>query len=195
MGDNVGGGSPADGTALAHELIRQDVGPGFVCLNDPDAVRAATSAGVGRPLSMRLGGRSDARYGPPLAGDFVVRGLFAGTFEETEPRHGGLRWFDQGPTAVVEGRGLTVMLTSRRTAPFSLRQLTAFGLDPARFHVIVAKGVHAPIGAYAAVCPTRLRVDTPGITAADLTRFDYVNRRRPLFPFESGCVWAPEGAP
>ena len=39
MGDNVGGGSPADGTLLAWELHRQRVSPAFVCLNDPAAVQ------------------------------------------------------------------------------------------------------------------------------------------------------------
>jgi hypothetical protein len=29
-----------------------------------------------------------------------------------------------------------------------------------------------------------LRVNTPGVTTADLTRLEYRHRRRPLFPFE-----------
>jgi microcystin degradation protein MlrC len=178
MGDNVGGGSPADSTVLAHELVRQNVGPAFICLNDPAAVRTCSDAGVGATVTLSVGN-------PPFLARFTVRGLFDGVFEESQARHGGIRRFDQGPTAVVEDDGLTVMLTSRRTAPFSLGQLTAFGLDPKRFRVIVAKGVHAPVAAYAPVCPTLIRVNTPGVTSADLTHFTYRRRRRPLYPFES----------
>src|SRR5262245_61335529 len=38
MGDNVGGGSPGDGTLLAHSLQAAGVGPSFVCLFDPHSV-------------------------------------------------------------------------------------------------------------------------------------------------------------
>jgi microcystin degradation protein MlrC len=192
MGDNVGGGSPADGTVLAHELRAQGVAPAFVCLQDPEAVRTAAGAGIGTTVPLSVGGKTDDRHGPPLAAMFAVRGLFDGTFEETQARHGGIKRFDQGPTAVVEtADGLTVLLTSRRTPPFSLRQVTAFGLDPARFRVLVVKGVHAPVAAYAPVCPTLLRVNTPGVTSADLSHLVYHHRRRPLFPFEPDARLAP----
>ena len=52
------------------------------------------------------------------------------------------------------------------------------------FRVLVAKGVHAPVAAYREVCKTFIRVNTPGVTCADMTRQIYHHRRRPLFPFE-----------
>jgi microcystin degradation protein MlrC len=191
-GDNVGGGSPGDGTTLAHELRRRRVGPSFVCLADPAAVREAAAAGVGARVRLRVGGKHDDRHGSPLEAEFIVRGLTDGRFTESEPRHGGITAFDQGPTAVVEtDTGLTVMLTTRRMAPFSLNQLTGNGLRPERFHVLVAKGVHAPVAAYAPVCRHLIRVGTPGVTAAALSGFDYRRRRRPMFPFEADTAWHP----
>ena len=91
---------------------------------------------------------------------------------------------------------LTVLLTSRRTPPFSGRQLGAAGLDPAGFRVIVAKGVNAPLAAYGPLCPTIIRVDTPGVTCADPRKLEYRYRRRPMFPFDAppGSA-APEPAP
>lgn len=193
MGDNVGGGGPADSTVLAHELLRQRVAPVFVCLNDPDAVAACSTLGAGGTGPLTVGGKSDDRHGEPLTVTGTVRGLFDGVFEEWEPRHGGARRYDQGATAVVESdSGLTLMLTSRRTAPFSLRQLTAFGVDPTRFRALVTKGVHAPVAAYAPVCPTLIRVNTVGATSADLSQFEYRHRRRPLYPFEADARWPAE---
>src|SRR5439155_8136394 len=117
MGDNVGGGSPGDGTTLLHAL-HGSVGPAFVCLCDPIAWRAALQVGVGNRGPLRVGGRTDQLHGEPFEADFLVRGLYEGRFEEPEPRHGGIKAFDQGPTAVVEAaRGLTVMLTYRRMVP------------------------------------------------------------------------------
>jgi microcystin degradation protein MlrC len=138
-----------------------------------------------------MGGRTDpARHGPPLAADVTVRRLTDGRFDEPSPRHGGFTSFDQGPTAVVEtDRGLTLMLTTRRMVPFSVRQLTSAGLDPAAFRILVAKGVHAPVAAYAPVCKHLVRVDTDGATTADLSRLEYRHRRRPIYPFEPDAEW------
>jgi microcystin degradation protein MlrC len=100
-------------------------------------------------------------------------------------RHGGFTHFDQGRSAVVQtDRGLTVLLTSRRVPPWSLRQLTSCQLDPSSFQVIVAKGVVAPLAAYRDICRSVIQVDTPGCTCANMQRLRYLHRRRPMFPFE-----------
>ena len=92
---------------------------------------------------------------------------------------------DMGPTAVVTtGTGLTISLTSLRTVPLSLGMVTSIGLDPADFHIIVAKGVHAPVAAFGPVCSELIRVDTVGATAADMRTFEYRYRRQPMYPFE-----------
>jgi microcystin degradation protein MlrC len=192
MGDNVGGGSPGDGTLIAQELHQRRLGPSCVVLADPESQRAARAAGVGHRVRLRAGGKTDERHGEPLDAEFTVRGLSDGKFTEPNPRHGGFTSFDQGPTAVVESdTRLTLALTTNRMAPFSLNQLVSCGLDPARFRVLVAKGVHAPVAAYAPVCKHLIRVDTPGVTSADLSRLTYRHRRRPMFPFEPETVWTP----
>ena len=191
MGDNVGGGSPGDGTTLVHALHGRPVlMPAFVCLCDPESVAQAEAAGVGGIVHLRVGGKTDNRHGKPFEADFLVRGLFEGKFAETQPRHGGFLHFDQGPTAVVEtAQGLTIMLTTRRMVPFSIKQLTSCGLDPAKFRMLVAKGVHAPVAAYAPVSKHLIRVDTPGVTTADLSHLEYRHRRRPMFPLERDAEW------
>ena len=154
-------------------------------LQDPESVHHAESLGVGHRVTLRMGGKCDRLHGEPIEAIVEVISLHDGKFEETEVRHGGIRSFDQGRTAiVVTDSGLTVMLTTRRTAPFSLRQLTAFGVEPEGFQAIVAKGVHAPTAAYAPISKHLIRVNTPGITSADLAHFEFHQRRRPLFPFE-----------
>ena len=190
MGDNVGGGSPGDGTWIAWELYRTGVGPAFVCINDPAVVRMAEETGVGNSATFSIGGRTDDLHGSPLEGKFQVQQLTDGRFKESEVRHGGFTEFDQGRTAILTTeRGLTIMVTSKRTLPFSLKQLTTFGFEPAQFQIIVAKGVNAPLAAYRPVCPSILRVNTRGVTMADMTQLPYQHRRKPLFPFEEQTKW------
>lgn len=189
MGDNVGGGSPGDGTLLVHELSRQGLLPAFACLVDPDG---AARAEAGRRLRLSVGGKCDRLHGAPFEDEFAIAAVFDGRFEETQVRHGGFARFDQGRTAVaVTDRGLTLMLTTRRVPPFSLRQLTAFGIDPRSFRALVIKGVHAPVAAYRDACRPLIRVDTPGVTTADPARMVYSCRRRPMAPFEPECDWTP----
>ena len=192
VGDNVGGGSAGDGTALAAELHRRGAGSAFVCIYDPESVAAAETAGRDAVLSLRIGGKTDRLHGETLAIDCRILDVFDGRFFEPEVRHGGVHHYDQGRTAVVEStQGIVIMLTSKRMVPFSLHQLTDFGIDPKTFRFIVAKGVNAPLAAYREVCPSFVRVDTPGSTAANMTAFEYRHRRCPMFPFEPDLRWAP----
>lgn len=191
MGDNVGGGSAADGTFLAQAISERGIGPAFVCLFDPEAVKLAEAAGEGSRISLSVGGKTDDQHGPPLTAEFRVRSFHEGKFRESQARHGGFTEYDQGRTAILEtSSGLTVMLTSRRMVPFSLQQLFSCGLDSAGFRILVAKGVNAPLAAYREVCPHFIRVNTPGSTCADMTQLPFRNRRRPLFPFEAETSWS-----
>lgn len=185
MGDNVGGGSSADGTQLLAAIHAASIGPSFGCLFDSAAVMACETAGPGTSLHLSIGGKSDHEHGEPMELDLKVRSLHAGVFQEPMPRHGGITSFDQGQTAICETEnGLTLMLTSKRMVPFSLQQLKSCDIDPHKFQVLVAKGVNAPIAAYREVCNAFIRVNTAGSTCADMTRLKYTNRRRHMFPFE-----------
>jgi microcystin degradation protein MlrC len=191
MGDNVGGGSPGDGTWLANAISERGMSDAFVCLYDPAAVAQCVAGGVGAKLQLEMGGKTDVLHGPPLVDEVEVLGLYDGKFEETQARHGGFTKMDQGETAVVRtGRGLTVMLTSRRAPPFSLKQITTFGIEPAKFKMLVAKGVNAPLAAYKEACKSFIKVNTAGCTSADLNQFQFHQRRRPLYPIERDFEWA-----
>ena len=190
MGDNVGGGSPADSTLLAHALIKHQVKRSFVCLYDPESVKEASNYGLSKSIELNMGGKTDRRHGNPIKAKVRLRSIHTGVFEEKKPRHGGFTKFDQGKTAVVETEnGMTIMLTSKRMAPYSLSQLYSCTLDPNDFEVLVAKGVNSPLAAYKEVCSRFIRVDTPGVTSSNLNNFEYLARRTPMYPFEKDFDW------
>lgn len=193
MGDNTGGGSPGDGTTLAHAWLQRGQGRCLAILADADAAALATAAGVDSTLQLSIGGKIDPlRHGPPIADHWTVRWLSDGRFRETQPRHGGYSDFDQGPTAVLEGSsGLTVVATTLRVAPLSLQQILSQNIQPTDFAAIILKGVHAPVAAYAPVCSELIRVNTDGATTADLSRLSWSGRRQPLYPLEPLHDWSP----
>jgi microcystin degradation protein MlrC len=185
LGDNIGGGSAGDGTVLLREIVRLGASGAVVVLYDPEAVAEAARIGPGGALRREVGGRVDRMHGDPVQVSGVVRSLHDGKWEETQARHGGRRFNDQGPTAVVDvDRGNTLVLNSLRTPPFSLGQLTSLDIDPSRQSILVVKAAIAYKAAYAPIAARVIEVDTPGLTAVDPARFEYRHRRKPMFPFE-----------
>jgi microcystin degradation protein MlrC len=195
VGDNIGGGSPADSTVLLALARRVGVQSLLQTLYDPEAVAACVAAGVGATVRLRVGAKTDGRHGEPVEIEGRVRLLSDGRYEDPTPTHGGARFFDAGPTAVLEAPDdYTLVLTSRRVGNTSREQMYALGIRPERKRVVVAKGVVSPRPAYAPIAAEIILVDTPGVTTADLTRFRYERRRRPLYPFEPEAAYETAGA-
>lgn len=186
MGDNAGGGAPGDSTVLAKLSQAEGKFRTLFYVPDEESVKAAQAAGVGGRVSLKVGGKLPMTPSAPLEVEGTVVSFHDGLYSESQPRHGGQTGGNMGPTAVVKtDDGFTLLLMSRRGGPNgSIQPILTCGLKPSDFDIIIIKGVHAPIGAYAEVCPTLIRVNTPGVTSADMHSLDYRNRRKPLFPFE-----------
>ena len=190
MGDNIGGGSAGDSTFLLAELLRQKAQGFVVVLADPEAVQIAHRAGVGGPFRARAGGKRDRLHGEPVELSGRVKLLYDGKFVETEVRHGGQRYHDQGVSALIELPGGTdtapnlVLLTTLREPPFSLQQLTSAGIQPHRQKILVVKAAVAFRPAYEPVAGEIIEVDTGGVTAVNPARFPYRQVRRPLWGLE-----------
>ena len=184
MGDNVGGGAPGNSIFLLDQLEDARIKKSFICIYDPGCVSILMDNVVGESVQLQFGAGQENFEVRKREITLLWKG--AGKFNEFTPRHGGQIHFDMGNTAIVKTENEDiVMLTSLRTPPYSLNQLTVFDINPYSFTAIIAKGVNAPIAAYSEVCKHMLQVNTPGVTQADMTRFIYKKRRVPLFPFEA----------
>jgi microcystin degradation protein MlrC len=152
-------------------------------------VTACTAAGVGGAVRLTIGGTSHPEVGPPLEAAGEVLRLDAGVFRADAPVHAGLDVSDAGPTALARlDTGQLVVLTTRAVMPVSATQVTRLGVDLAELDVVLAKGVHSPLAGYAGHVADHVFVDTPGVTAVDLNRLPYRNRRAPMLPFEDDAV-------
>ena len=187
MGDNIGGGSPGDSTIILAELLKQDAAEFVVVLWDAESVQTCLRVGIGEEVALSVGGKTDTRHGKPVPIRGRVRLIHDGHFVETEPRHGGHKYHNQGLTAVVElaapHRAL-VVLTSRRQTPFSLHQLLSLGVQPQGMRIIVVKAAIAYRAAYEPIAGEIIEVDTPGLTAVNPQHFTYGHLRRPIFPLD-----------
>ncbi len=186
-GDNIGGGSAGDGTAILDQLIRQNATGWVMTISDAQANEAAFKAGVGGAFDMLVGARTDKMHGVPVRVRGRVKALTDGNFIETEVRHAGRRYFQMGLTAVIEAAGSTadlpniLLLTRTPSMPLSLHEIISNGVYPARQRILVAKGTTAPRAAYEPVAARIVEVNTPGATDVNPAHFTYRQVRRPMF--------------
>ena len=191
MGDNIGGGSAGDSTFVLGELLRQNAEGWVVVLADPKSVQECAAANIGAAITLRVGGNEDNLHGGPVEVNGRVKCLHDGQFQETEPRHGGRRYHDQGLTAVLDmghsesGVPSLLVLTTHREAPMSLHQLLSVGIQPERQKILVVKAAIAYRAAYEAIAGHIIQVDTPGLTAVNPARFVYRNVRRPMWGLDA----------
>jgi microcystin degradation protein MlrC len=188
VGDNVGGGGDGRSTVLLEAMIAAGVGGGVVILHEQLAVDECLAAGIGAEVTLKLGVGAVDVDGKPrsLTITGTVRAESNGLYEEPRATHGGFRFFDQGSTVVVAlAEDNLVVLTSKLVLPTSPEQLRSVGVEPTQRTRIVAKGVVSPRAGYEPIAGQLVLVDTPGVTAADLSTFAYHHRRRPMEPFET----------
>ncbi|WP_127579293.1 M81 family metallopeptidase [Paenibacillus koleovorans] len=182
--DNVGGGSPADGTHMLPHLLRASK-PSLLVLRDAEAARLAAEAGIGGVLRASVGGKSDGWHGEPVPIEGRVRLLFDGDYTHIGRYMTGAR-ARMGLTAVVQAGPVTIVLTSGRVAPWDPGHVLSVGLQPTDFHMIVVKSALAWKTAFGDVAKLAIDVDTPGCCGANLHLFPYRQLKRPIYPLDPG---------
>ena len=183
VGDNIGGGTPGDGTVLLAELLAQEARDAAIVIADAEAARAAHAAGVGATVDLVVGGKTDRLHGDPVAVTGRVRLLSDGHWVHEGPENAGVP-VDMGPTAVLRCGGVDLVLTSHKSMPGDQQQLKSLGIDPARQHIIVVKAAVRWRGGFEAVARHAIYADTPGLGSVDLRRFNFQRIRRPIFPLD-----------
>jgi microcystin degradation protein MlrC len=178
--DNIGGGAPGDGTGCLRALVSHHIENSAVCLNDPEAVQALSDLQVGNnggKRTLALGGKGSRFDAGPLELEVELVSRSNGRFElENKQSHLASMcgdYFDMGNCAVVQHAGMTILLTTNKTAPFDLGQWRSQGVEPAMLNVIVAKAAVAHRAAYDPIAARSFTVDTPGPCSNDLKRLPY----------------------
>ncbi|MDP8958275.1 MAG: M81 family metallopeptidase [Actinomycetota bacterium] len=166
VADNVGGGSPGDGTALLAELLAQGAQGAVVTVADADVAREAARLGEGALVQAKVGAKADRLHGEPVPVHGRVARVTDGGYRTQGSWMTGQE-FSMGTTAVITVDGVTVVVMERATPPFHAEQLLSLGVDPAGAAIIVAKGAIAWRAAYGEVAARVIEVDTPGICPVD----------------------------
>jgi microcystin degradation protein MlrC len=186
--DNIGGGAPGNGTGLLRALLAAGTGNAGIIMNDPAAVAALAGLPPGAVRTLAIGGRDNPFDPGPVTLEVTLVSSSDGRFtlEDLNSHMVAARGchIDMGPCAVVRHRGLTLLLTSRKTAPFDLGQWRSQGIEPRDFAVIGVKAAVAHRRAYDPIAARSFTVATPGPCSSRLADFPYRRLSRPVFPLD-----------
>jgi len=185
IADNPGGGGANDSVEVLRALIEQGAhSAALAAIYDPEVVELGIAAGVGQPLEVALGAKTDALHGEPVAVAGIVRFVGDGRFQYTGEMTRGA-WANMGDCIVLDVDGILVVVCSERLQQRDPEVFRYCGIDAAAMDVLVVKSAVHFRAAFAGVAGCIVEADGPGLTALDLTLFDFAQIRRPIFPLDA----------
>ena len=192
VADNPGAGTSCDGTEILRSLIAHNARSVVVALMfDPQTVRQAVEAGVGATIEAAIGGKVDDLHGSPVRATAYVRAITDGFFINGGPM-GTNSESNMGTTAVLEigGRGgIEIICTTYRRAANDANALRSVGIDPTQRQIVVIKSSVHYRADFTPLVREIVKVDAPGLSSPNWSRFDFQRLRRPIYPLDREMEW------
>ncbi len=179
--DNPGGGAASDATFILERLIERGVTNAAVGpIWDPVAARVAIEAGEGARLALRVGGKIGPLSGRPLDLDCTVvrvrdEHVQTGLGDTPTP---------MGACALVECRGIEILLVSIRNQAMGTDLFTGIGCDLAARKLVVVKSSQHFFASYSRIARHVIYAAAPGSVTFDLAKLPYRRIRRPKWPID-----------
>jgi microcystin degradation protein MlrC len=190
--DNPGGGGYGDSTELLRALLDAAVTDAcFGPMVDAETAAVLHRGKVGDRVSVRLGGKTDPRFGGgplDLTGQLML--LSDGSYVGDGPMAGGLKG-NWGPTAVIRVDGIDILVVSIPNQMLDLQQFRAFGIDPVEKSIVALKSMQHFRAAFEPIAGEVIVCDSGALCTPDLSKLPYVNVQRPIFPLDRGLQLAP----
>lgn len=182
MADNAGGGAPSDSTFILRAFLDAGIeGALFGLIWDPESIELAFVAGEGATLKLRIGGKNGPFSGEPIALEVTVNSLRESA---SQPHIADGYPVKLGRTAVVEARGVRIVLNDVRQQPFHPEAFITAGVDPWDMRIVVVKSSYHFYAGFGERARQVIYVDTPGLLNNDPAARPYTRITRPLWPLD-----------
>lgn len=187
--DNTGSGGTMDTTAVLGEILRQGLeNVAFYAICDPQAAEEAAAAGVGKTLTLTLGGKVPMPalkvQSEPLTVTGRVKLVFDGVYLNRGPMYRGVR-NDTGLTVVLDTGKVEIVIVSRHQEPFDINCLLSAGIDPLQKRYVVLKSrVHWRAG-FSEMARAIIECTGVGVTTSDYSQIEFKHVRRPIYPLDA----------
>ncbi len=184
--DNPGAGAYGDSTTLLKAMIAADLRNVVVyAICDPQAAREAAASGVGKNITLAVGGKTDpSQGGEPLTLTGYVATISDGRFVAHGPMGGGVAR-NYGLSVVLRVGGIDIVLISNNGQATDLGQLTSLGIDPTRKSTVVVKSMQHFRAAFQPIAREVLEVDAGALCTKNFLERPYRRVRRPIWPLDN----------
>jgi len=191
VADNPGGGGRGNTTRILSAL--HEAGAGGVLLGvfiDPALAAAAHEAGEGADIAAVFNSAAETEFSKRFEAPARVAALSDGECVGRRGLWAG-RALSLGPAALLDLGGIKAVVATNRKQCAEPKFFEMFGLDIARARTVVVKSRgHFRAGFDEFFSPDRvIEVDAPGLTSPVLSRFDFKNLPRPVYPLDADTVW------
>jgi len=182
--DNTGGGAPGDSTEILRTFIEQKLIDAVVLyIVDPEVAQLAHQAGVGQPITVSVGGKSDPIQGPPVVMHAEVMAISNGDFTYDGPMYAGLTG-NMGVSAWLKQDGVSVVVVTAAEQPLGPAFAKTLGIDcPSMKYIAVKSSVHFRSG-FERFAGSIFSVDAAATHTHDFRQLAYQKRTRAVFPVE-----------
>jgi microcystin degradation protein MlrC len=186
--DNCASGGTMDTMAVLGAILDaglEDVAAFAVC--DPQAVRQMREAGSGARVTLSLGGKTEmpslGLKGEPREVTGTVKRITDGLYRNEGPMGRG-ELMDMGPTAVLECRGVEIVVVSRQVEPYDIAAWRHLGIDPAaKRYVMLKSRVHWRAG-LGDIAKAVVECAGVGVCTSDYSQLNFRRVRRPVYPLD-----------
>jgi len=175
--DNIGGGTPGDGTDLLGQLLKTNKKNILAIINDPEAALHCHKKKIRDRINLFIGAKTDSFHGDPISINAEIEFISDGKFElENKNSHLASMMGDQidmGLSAVIKNEKVRILLTSIKTPPMDLGQLYSQGIDPKDANFIIIKAAVSHKDAYDPIASYSFYIDSKGLCTSNLKRLPY----------------------
>lgn len=181
--DNPLSGGIGDTPTLFRALLdaKPKVPTVFGFFFDPALVARAHREGEGAVLDAKLGGRITDAFGAPVAVKARVLKLTDGKFRNRGPMEHNLP-VDLGKTALLEVKGIQVIITERCQTPNDPGYFALHGIDLDKVALLCVKAKNHFRAGFTSLTRAIIDVDCPGPAASNLRHYRFRHAPMSLYP-------------
>jgi microcystin degradation protein MlrC len=164
--DNPGAGGNSNTTGMLRALVKnlaQDAALGV--LFDPDAAKAAHNTGIGKTITLGLGGEL-ALGDQPFQGTFTIEHLSDGNLTVKGPMMRGAK-ISLGPTARLRIDGIRIVVGSSKVQMLDRELYRVAGVEPEQMKILVNKSSVHFRADFSPMAHSILVAESPGPMIAD----------------------------
>ena len=163
--------------ALLDALFRHEAKGVAMCVMwDPEAAELAHTAGIGKTINIRLGGKHNIPGDKPFCGNFRVDALSDGKFVTTGLGIPG-RKINLGQTAVLTINEISIVTASKRMQAYDQDIFRHIGIEPKKKKILALKSTCHFRADFDSIAETTLVALAPGSHLVDPRVYSYKNLR------------------